>query len=349
MNDRRAVLEIHDLVVGYGEVNAVRGVDFTLENGEIAALLGPSGCGKTTLLRTIAGFERPCSGAIHLSGETVSDAETWVAPERRNVGMVFQDGALFPHLSVFDNVHYGVRGRRQARERVSEVLLQVGLARLDERFPDQLSGGQQQRVALARALAPRPRIILLDEPFANLDASLRAHVRQEMRSILEGAGITAILVTHDQEEALSFADRVALMLGGRIRQVGSPEEVYHRPASPEVARFLGNGHLVPCRVSSGRFESSLGKATCRAKDGPGQVFLRPEDLMLERWSRGVGASGTVISRRFFGHDVLDTVELASGETVEVRSLSSMVVPVGSPVRLSLRERAYQVFPERTED
>ncbi len=337
------VLEIRRLVVGYGKVDAVRGVDLTLEDRQIAALLGPSGCGKTTLLRAIAGFERPASGSVWLSGEAVSDNGTWLEPERRHVGMVFQDGALFPHLTVFENVIYGVRGRPRARDRAVEVLGQVRLGELGHRFPDQLSGGQQQRVALARALAPRPRIILLDEPFANLDASLRARVRQEVRSILESAGIAAILVTHDQEEALSFADEIMVMMGGKIRQVGSPEEVYHQPVSPKVARFLGNGHLVPCRVTSGRFHSSLGEATCRAEDGPGRVFLRPEDLTLRRWSQGAGAAGTVVARRFFGHDVLDTVQLADGQTIEVRSLSSTTVPVGSPVRLALRERTYRVF------
>jgi iron(III) transport system ATP-binding protein len=258
--------------------------------------------------------------------------------------MVFQDGALFPHLTVVGNILYGIRNGAKANDRVREVLDQVGLDGLGERFPDQLSGGQQQRVALARALAPRPQIILLDEPFANLDASLREKVRQEVRSVLESAGITAILVTHDQEEAFSFADEVAVMARGRILQVGTPEEVYHDPVSEEVASFVGSGHMITCRVWAGRFKSSLGEATCRAPDGDGLVFLRPEDLSVARWLQGEGAVGTVVGRRFFGHDVLDTVQLASGETIEVRSLSSTTVPVGSPVRLALRERTYRVFP-----
>ncbi len=338
------VLEIRGLVVAYGNIPAVRGVDFSLGEGLIAALLGPSGCGKTTLLRSVAGFERPSAGTIRLAQRMVSSREVWTRPEDRQIGMVFQDGALFPHLTVVGNILYGIRGQANAKERVREVLAQVGLEGLGERFPDQLSGGQQQRVALARALAPRPRIIMLDEPFANLDASLRERVRQEVRSVLDSTGITAILVTHDQEEALSFADEVAVMVDGKILQVGAPEDVYHRPVSPEVANFLGSGHLIPCEVSAGRFHSSLGEATCKTTDGPGLVFLRPEDLNLVHWLQGEGAAGTVIERRFLGHDVLDTVRLASGETVEVRSLSSTTVPVGSPVHLTLRERTYRVFP-----
>jgi len=177
-----------------------------------------------------------------------------------------------------------------------------------------------------------------------LDASLRERVRQEVRSVLKASGMTAILVTHDQEEAFSFADEVAVMVEGKILQVGRPADIYHRPVSLEVANFVGSGQLLPCQVSAGRFRSSLGTGTCIAPDGPGLVFLRPEDLTLVRWLQGEGAAGTVSERRFFGHDVLDTVRLASGETIDVRSLSSTTVPVGSPVQLALRERTYRVFP-----
>ena len=337
------ILEVGGLAVAYDGVPAVCGVDFELGDREIAALLGPSGCGKTTLLRAIAGFETPEAGSIRLGGQTVAGPGLWLAPEHRHVGMVFQDGALFPHLTVEENVLYGIRKQPEAHRRVEEVLSQVGLEGLGERYPDQLSGGQQQRVALARALAPRPRIVLLDEPFANLDASLRARVRDEVRSILESASIAAVLVTHDQEEALSFADVVAVMIEGRVLQVGAPEEIYHRPASPDVAGFLGNGHLISCRVAAGRFECAFGEATCEADDGDGLVFVRPEDLTFVRWSQGDGVAGTVVERRFYGHDVLDSVRLADGRLVDVRSLSSTTVPVGSPVRLTLRERTYRVF------
>ncbi|NNL65910.1 MAG: ABC transporter ATP-binding protein, partial [Myxococcales bacterium] len=207
-------LEIRALSIDYGDVAAVRRAALSLAEGRIGALLGPSGCGKTSLLRAIAGFERPTAGTIRLAGRTVSGDGVWVEPQHRQVGMVFQNGALFPHLTVEGNVRYGVGRGPDAKSRARRVLAQVGLAGLEDRFPDQLSGGQQQRVALARALAPRPQIILLDEPFASLDASLRERVRQEVRRVLEATAITAILVTHDQQEALSFADEVAVMIDG---------------------------------------------------------------------------------------------------------------------------------------
>lgn len=342
------MLEVRSLEVDYGDVPAVQAADLAVADGKIVALLGPSGCGKTTLLRAVAGFERPGSGEIRLGGELVSGSGAWVEPEKRQVGMVFQDGALFPHLNVFDNVLYGIRGEDRAGERVAEVLRQVGLEELAERFPDQLSGGQQQRVALARALAPEPRIVLLDEPFANLDESLRERVRGEVRAVLQSAGMTAVLVTHDQEEALSFADEVAVMIDGEILQVGPPGEVYHRPTALEVARFLGNGEVVPVTVTAGRLESAFGEAECAAPDGPAQLFVRPEDLTLETAPDdpsvvGSGAAGRIVSRSFFGHDVLDRVDLADGGSIEVRSLSSETAPVGSAVRISLRERRYRVF------
>lgn len=337
------ILEIEGLEVSYGRVGAVRQVDLTIDGPGITALVGPSGCGKTTLLRAIAGFEVPASGSVRIAGVTVAGNGSWVPPESRRVGMVFQDGALFPHLTVRDNVGYGLRGIPDAAERVSDVLSRVGIANLAGRYPDQLSGGQQQRVALARALGPAPRLVLLDEPFVSLDATLRGRVRDQARQILEASAVCAVLVTHDQEEALSFADRVAVMTGGKIMQIGSPEEIYHRPVSVEVARFIGDGHLMPCTVTSGRFSSEFGEATCQATDGPGLLFVRPEDLSVVRWSQGSGVPGTVVERRFFGHDVLDSVVLASGLRVEVRSLSSATVPVGSPVRLTLKERTYRVF------
>ncbi len=339
------LLEIRALTVRYGEVAAVVDADLELSGRDTTALLGPSGCGKTTLLRAIAGFENPSAGTIRLDGRPVAGEGAWVAPEKRHVGMVFQEGALFPHRTVGQNVEYGIRGRPGAAQRVAEVLALVGLTGLEDRYPDQLSGGQQQRVALARALVPEPRLVLLDEPFASLDASLRARVRDEVRRTLDRARTCAILVTHDQEEALSFADRVAVMMDGRVLQVGTPEDIYHRPVSPRVAQFIGDGRLVPCTVSAGRFRSAFGEATCAAPDGAGLVFLRPEDLTVVRWSQGPGVPATLRGRRFFGHDVLDTVELPNGERVEVRSLSSTTLPVGSPVRLALRERTYRVFSE----
>jgi iron(III) transport system ATP-binding protein len=337
------VVEIEDLHVRRGDWPAVSGLDLTIEAGRITALVGPSGCGKTTLLRAIAGFETPAAGTIRLAGETVSGPGAWVPPERRQVGMVFQEGALFPHLDVARNLRYGVRGLADAEERVRGALELVGLEGLDRRMPDELSGGQQQRVALARALAPSPRLILLDEPFAGLDATLRERVRQEVREILERAGLTAVLVTHDQEEALSVGDRVAVMIAGRVLQVGDPEEIYHRPATPEVAEFIGVGQLIECEVADGRCSSIFGWAPCEAGDGRGRLFVRPEDFRLLPAGDGEGVAGKIVERRFFGHDVLDRVELDGGQSLEVRSLSSTTSAVGEPVRVALRQRIFQVF------
>ncbi len=345
MSGAAPVLEVRDLVVRFGEVGAVEGLDLEIERRLTTAIVGASGCGKTTLLRAIAGFEVPAAGTIRLDGLEVAGPGRWVAPEKRQVGMVFQEGALFPHLTVAENLRYGVRGRADGEERAAAALELVGLSGLAGRYPDELSGGQQQRVALARALAPSPRLVLLDEPFAGLDATLRERVRDEVRAILHEAGITSILVTHDQQEALSVADRVAVMSHGRILQLGAPEELYHRPSCLEVARFIGEGHLVPCRVSGGRATSVFGSAPCASPDGPGYLFLRPEDLYLLPAAGGEGVPGRVAERRFFGHDVLDRVELTSGEAFEVRQLSSATVPVGELVRVAVRPRAFQVFPE----
>ena len=341
---RPPVLEVRDLVVAYGEFGAVNQLNLVVEQGLTTALVGPSGCGKTTLLRAIAGFEHPVSGSIRLDGEIVSAAGRWVDPERRQVGMVFQEGALFPHLSVGENVRYGVRGRPEADQLAAAALRLVGLSEETGRFPDQLSGGQQQRVALARALAPAPRLILLDEPFAGLDAGLRERLREEMRRILLDAGTSTILVTHDQEEALSLADQVAVMGGGEVLQVGVPEEIYHSPVCLEVAEFIGEGRLIRCEVEEGRCTSLFGAATCEVEDGPGKLFLRPEDLAMSTQLAGVGVRAKVVDRRFFGHDVLDRVELQDGQALEVRVLSSATVPLGTEVRLSLRERSFRVFP-----
>jgi iron(III) transport system ATP-binding protein len=338
------LVEVRGLALRYGEVWALRGVDLEVPRGGITGLVGPSGCGKTSLLRAIAGFEVPLAGEIRVGGRQVAGPHAWVPPEERRVGMVFQQGALFPHLSVRRNVHYGVARRRDAADRVAQVLDLVGLTDLGDRHPDELSGGQQQRVALARALAPEPDVVLLDEPFANLDAGLRTRLREDVRAILAAAGMTAVLVTHDQEEALSIADRVAVMEDGRLLQVGTPAEVYERPATARVARFLGDGQLLPCVVEAGWARCALGRVPTGAAAGPGLLLVRPEDVEVRVNGDGGEAGGTVVDERFFGHDVLHEVALDSGERVCVRQLSSDRVALGARVRLALRQRRLRVLP-----
>jgi iron(III) transport system ATP-binding protein len=319
-------LNVRGLEKRYGDTVVLRGLELDAERGEFLALLGPSGCGKTTALRLIAGFERPESGLIEIGGETVCAAGSfgnrWTPPEARRVGMVFQDYALFPHLSVGRNVAFGLPRNGSDRDaRVASALALVGLSGLGDRTPDQLSGGQQQRVALARALAPGPEVILLDEPFSNLDADLRASVREEVRQILREAGATAVLVTHDQEEALSIADRVAVMLDGRIIQVGPPEALYHRPASRTIAEFIGDVQFLPGLASGRRAATALGDIPLHAAhDGSVEVMLRPEMLRLAPASDGgePGVPATIVSRAFFGHDQLLTLRLESGELLKAR-------------------------------
>ncbi|MCC2665798.1 MAG: transporter related [Geminicoccaceae bacterium] len=280
----RPALRVRGLEKRYGDIEVLRGFDLDAERGEFLSLLGPSGCGKTTALRIIAGFERPHAGSIEIGGDRVCDAS------------------------------------REAR--VASALATVGLAGLGERTPDQLSGGQQQRVALARALAPEPEVILLDEPFSNLDADLRAAVREEVRQILREAGMTAVLVTHDQEEALSIADRVAVMLEGKIVQAGSPEELYHRPASRAIADFIGDVQFVPGEAAGRRARTVLGEIPLHgAFDGPVDVMLRPEMLRLAPIGapeQHEGTPATIVSRAFFGHDQLLTLELDSGQMLKAR-------------------------------
>ena len=316
-----SLLSVHCLSKRFGAgLPVVNGLSFDVAEGERFALLGPSGCGKTTALRLAAGFERPDSGRVVLDGQRLVDEDgTWTPPERRGIGFVFQDYALFPHLSVRDNVRFGLRGvaRKDRKGRVDEVLKLVDLAPFADRMPHQLSGGQQQRVALARAIAPRPRLVLLDEPFSNLDALLRQEMREKVRDLLAEQGMTAVLVTHDQEEAFTFADRVAVMQGGRIEQVGTPEGLYHRPRTLFVAQFLGQTNLVLVGADGRRAESPFGPLTLhREAAGPVLVSLRPEHLGLLRGPEiqsAYGASpGVVTARHFRGHDITYRVRLADG-------------------------------------
>jgi iron(III) transport system ATP-binding protein len=318
----------------FGATVAVDDLDLVVRRGTITALLGPSGCGKTTALRCIAGLERADDGTIWIDGEVVAAPGLHVPAERRRVGMVFQDYALFPHLSVLGNVEYGLHHlpRRQRRGAAMEALDLVGLSHLAERLPDRISGGQRQRVALARALAPRPDLILLDEPFSNLDAALRTSVREDVRAILKAADATAVFVTHDQEEALSLADEVAVMADGHLHQVDAPHVLYTRPATAFVARFVGDADVLPARRSGhDTVTTSLGLLpTVAPVDGEDlEVVVRPEMLRLLEDPAG---EVTVEQVTYFGHDQLLTLRLPDGTVVRSRQGPDLLLRAGDRVR-----------------
>ena len=320
----------------YGDVVALDGLDLEVEPGTTCALLGPSGCGKTTTLRLIAGLEDADAGSVEIGGETVSTPGRSVPPERRRIGMVFQDYALFPHLDVAANVSYGL-GRRPDPARGAEILETVGLGGLGGRYPHELSGGQQQRVALARALATGPRAVLLDEPFSNLDAGLRERVREEVREILAAQGMTAVFVTHDQEEALSVADQVAVVNEGKVEQAGTPEEVYARPRNRWIASFLGEIDVLPGTAENGTVSCELGRVpNSHGLRGEVDVMVRPEALAVGTGETADGrpsVAATVVSRSFYGHDQMLGVELPSGRTVRVRRLGFPAWHPGDRVRV----------------
>ncbi|HET8984742.1 MAG TPA: ABC transporter ATP-binding protein, partial [Trueperaceae bacterium] len=291
------VVEVASVSKRYGAAGplAVDDLSLTVLDDEILCLLGPSGCGKTTLLRLIAGFERPDAGSITVAGTRVASQRVWVQPERRRIGFVFQDFALFPHLNVLDNVAFGLGAlpRASRRKVAAEVLDLVGLTVFQSRFPHQLSGGQQQRVALARALATEPHLLLLDEPFSNLDAALRGATRDEVRAILKRTSTTAVMVTHDQQEALSFADRIAVMRDGRLEQIGDPVAVYHRPHTAFVAGFLGRTNLLRGTATGTTATTALGQVPLdRSATGRVVLSLRPEHLAF---AQTMEAAGTIVS------------------------------------------------------
>jgi iron(III) transport system ATP-binding protein len=340
MTEREVLLRCDGLSKRFGTAVALDGFDLEVRRGELVALLGPSGCGKTTALRLIAGLEYPDAGSVRVLGRTVAARGTWVPPERRRVGLVFQEWALFPHLDVTGNVAFGLDG--DADGRVGEMLALARLEGLAHRMPHELSGGQQQRVALARALAPGPDLLLLDEPFSNLDAQLRAEVRSEVRALLGATSTTAVFVTHDQEEALSISDRVAVMLDGRVRQMGSPFEVYTAPADAAVARMVGQANLVTASVSGGLARSSLGEVPAPGlADGTCEVLIRPESVEIAADPRG---PATVEHVEFFGHDQLVRCRTAEGDRVDVRLIGPHPdLVAGATVSLRLRGEA-RVLP-----
>jgi iron(III) transport system ATP-binding protein len=311
------VVEARGLSRSFDGRTAVEGVDLELDRGSFLAVLGPSGSGKTTLLRMIAGFERPEAGSVRIAGRIVADAQNWVEPEARRVGMVFQQGALFPHLTVAGNVGFGAT----RTERVREYLELVGLERRADGYPHELSGGERQRVALARALAAEPEVVLLDEPFSALDAGLRERLREEVTAILRAAGTSTLLVTHDQAEALSLAERVAVLRDGRLEQVGTPEEVYERPCSQWVATFLGEADILPGTARDGIAECELGRFPVAAEmSGTVELVIRPESIAIGHRPGSPADPATVVGRSFYGHDQLVELEMPSGLRLRSRRL-----------------------------
>jgi len=313
-------LRVRGVSKRFGSVLAVDAVDLEVPKGSFTALLGPSGCGKTTLLRIVAGLERADTGSVLLGEHEVDGPRGAVPPEDRSVGLVFQEHALFPHLDVGANVAFGLRGMPRATraERVAEVLTLVGLAGLERRRPSALSGGQRQRVALARALAPSPTLLLLDEPFSSLDAALRVSLRDEVRAILRAADQTALLVTHDQEEALSVADRVGVMFDGRLHQVADPQTLYRAPATPEVAAFIGDADIVPAtRAGQYLIDTPLGRLATASPVQADRVaaVIRPESVRLRASTSGRGEVRTLT---YFGRDQLVGVRLDDGTEVRAR-------------------------------
>ena len=328
---------VHGVSKRFGSTVAVDRAELCVERGEFVALLGPSGCGKTTLLRLIAGFEEPDAGELCVDERRVNG----VAPERRRVGMVFQDYALFPHLTVAANVGFGLK--RAARpERVRELLALVGLDGLGHRYPHELSGGQQQRVAVARALAPAPAVVLLDEPWSNIDPLLRGSMRDELAAILRSLGASVLLVTHDREEAFSLADRIAVMREGRIVQAASPEELYSAPADRWTAGFVGAGNFLPGRIDGDLVETLLGRFPVVGRNGASDVdvLIRPELLELRPDPLG---PAEVVGREFRGHDVFYRVRLADGTEVVSQRPSTELVPPGSRVVVSPHREPVRVF------
>ena len=321
------LLEVEALRHGYNDHEVVRGLDFVLAPGAIGCLLGPSGCGKTTVLRCIAGFEALRAGSIRLNGTVVSGPGVMLAPEKRRIGMVFQDYALFPHLSVAQNIAFGLSAlaRDERDSRVRELAELVRLAGALGQYPHELSGGQQQRVALARALAPRPELLLLDEPFSNLDVELRERLSLEVREIIKASGATAVLVTHDQHEAFAMADEVGVMHEGRIQQWDSAYNLYHRPANRFVADFVGQGVFLPAKVLNSRsveielgvLEGEIPSACQIGCDACGKgcladVLLRPDDVMHDD---AAPTQAEVVHKAFRGAEILYTLRLASGRRV----------------------------------
>ena len=350
------VLSCHNLTKQFdkGAPPAVNQVSLALSKGDFLGLLGPSGCGKTTLLRLVAGFEMPEIGEIELAGQSVCSATAFLPPERRQVGVVFQDYALFPHLNVFENVTFGLKQlsrRGQLSKKDIQALAQaslnlVGLTGMEKRYAHELSGGQQQRVALARALAPRPPVVLLDEPFSNLDVQVRLRLRQEVRDILKNVGASGIFVTHDQEEALAISDQVAVMQGGYLLQADTPENIYQRPATRFIAEFVTQANFIPAVRQPDGWMTELGAlrgAICKEdiEGGNGDLMVMQEDLRIQADENG---SAIVKGRQFLGREYQYAVLLASGQVLQVRATTSERLSVGDRVCVTIVGDRIRFFP-----
>jgi iron(III) transport system ATP-binding protein len=333
---RPTVLELRNVSCAYDRDRpAITGISFTAKEGDIVCLLGPSGCGKTTTLRAVAGFEPVTAGEIHLEGRLVSAPGHLVPTEQRRIGMVFQEYALFPHLRVQENVGFGLRHLPAAERaaRVRQVLEMVGLTELAGRFPHELSGGQQQRVALARALVQKPAVLLLDEPFSNLDPDMAGKMREDLHDLLRRTKTTAILVTHDHDEAFAMADRIAVLNDGRLEQLDTPEAIYHTPSSPFVADFVGQADFIPGTIESGAVRTEIGAFPNPAGLPNGVqvvVMIRPDDIHIMPVEKSFAH---ILARQFHGSENLYTIGLPSGQVVHSSEPSTTVHPVGTPVEL----------------
>ncbi|BBX16417.1 ABC transporter ATP-binding protein [Mycolicibacterium duvalii] len=337
MTEHAASVVAHGLRKAYADRDVLAGVDLEVPAGTITAVLGPSGCGKTTLLRILAGFEEPDAGTVQIGGQLVAGGASTVPVHRRRVGLMPQEGALFPHLSVGENIAFGISGspREEVRRRVEHWLSVVGLQGRAGARPHQLSGGQQQRVALARALAAQPRVLLLDEPFAALDAGLRVRVREDIAAILRDTGTTALLVTHDQSEALSLADSVALLIDGTIAQHGTPTDLYDRPTTLTIARFVGATIEIPGTAENQRVHTALGPLRARLPlaDGAALAVLRPEQLRLGH--DPAAAPATVTASRFYGAETVLDARLSDGTPIALRCAGRPDLPAGAAITVEV--------------
>ncbi|MBD2214732.1 ABC transporter ATP-binding protein [Nostoc linckia FACHB-104] len=343
-----AILRLENVTLQFSQmtVPSVVGVSLVLAPGNILGLLGPSGCGKTTLLRIIAGFESPQIGTVEIAGKLVAGNGYWLTPEQRQIGMVFQDYALFPHLSVAENIAFGLRSvkARMRQEQVSQLLELVGLTGLEKRYPHELSGGQQQRVALARALAPQPKLLLLDEPLSNLDVQVRSRLREEVSEILKKQGISGIFVTHDQQEALAIADRVAVMHQGTIEQIGTPREIYTQPASRFVAEFVSQANFISAKRRGDLWETEIGCFSLPNQNpeaDKGDLMIREEDITLQPDNNGAVA---IAARHFLGHEYRYCLRTTSGRKLYARTRASLELPIGTRVQMSVKRQTLRLFP-----